>query len=203
MTTPPDERRRSNHRGRHGAVQQGIQAIEVCLVSIGRDSREWRRQAHLLAGTLRRHACRPHQRRRARQGGGRECFLLPWHGASRRWRGPPREPISRNRSRGVQAVAAAPQGAASEIVTRSETARSTNTESSARTCRKPKKKLGGGGGKRRRRGHLEVNGVKLIGRMVPGTRRRIWKGLVDQGKAKLGSSMVALVSVQRREGAAD
>ncbi len=58
-----------------------------------------------------------------------------------------------------------------------------------------KKKLAMGGGAAAPAGPEEVAGVKLAARVVPGVGGRDLRALVDQGKAQVGSGVVALVGV--------
>ena len=53
----------------------------------------------------------------------------------------------------------------------------------------------GGGGKGGDEGIAEVNGVKLMARVLKGISPNDMKGLVDEGKARLGSGVVALVGL--------
>ncbi len=53
--------------------------------------------------------------------------------------------------------------------------------------------MGGGGGGAS--GIEEIAGVKFIGRIVPGVDPKDLKGMADQGKAQVGSGVVALVAV--------
>ncbi|MFN4144001.1 DHHA1 domain-containing protein, partial [Aestuariivirga sp.] len=53
----------------------------------------------------------------------------------------------------------------------------------------------GGGAKGGDEGISEVNGVKLMARVLKGISPNDMKGLVDEGKARLGSGVVALVGL--------
>jgi alanyl-tRNA synthetase len=58
-----------------------------------------------------------------------------------------------------------------------------------------RKALAMGGGARGEEGISEVNGIKLMTRVLRGIDPRDMKGLVDEGKAKLGSGIVALIGL--------
>ena len=53
----------------------------------------------------------------------------------------------------------------------------------------------GGGAQGGDEGISEVNGVKLMARILKGISPNDMKGLVDEGKAKLGSGVVALIGI--------
>ncbi|MCA3556346.1 alanine--tRNA ligase [Aestuariivirga sp.] len=105
--------------------------------------------------------------------------------------------------RRVQAAAAALKAPAAEIVSRIETLldERRKLERELAEARKQLAMGGGmggglGGGKDGGgEGISEVNGVRLMARAVSGVSPNDMKGLVDEGKARLGSGVVALVSV--------
>ncbi len=98
--------------------------------------------------------------------------------------------------RRVQAAAAALKAPASEIVTRIETLMDERRKLE-RELAEARKQLAMGGGAKGGgdEGISEVNGVKLMARVVKGISPNDMKGLVDEGKAKLGSGVVALVGL--------
>ena len=98
--------------------------------------------------------------------------------------------------RRVQAAAAALKAPASEIVTRIESLMDERRKLE-RELAEAKKQLAMGGGAKGGgdEGISEVNGIKLMARVVKGISPNDMKGLVDEGKARLGSGIVALVGL--------
>ena len=97
--------------------------------------------------------------------------------------------------RRVQAAAAALKAPVGEIVTRIETLLDERRKLE-RELAEAKKQLAMGGGKGGGdEGISEVNGIKLMARVVKGISPNDMKGLVDEGKARLGSGIVALVGL--------
>ena len=98
--------------------------------------------------------------------------------------------------RRVQAAAAALKAPASEIVTRIESLMDERRKLE-RERAEAKKQLAMGGGAKGGgdEGISEVNGIKLMARVVKGISPNDMKGLVDEGKARLGSGIVALVGL--------
>jgi alanyl-tRNA synthetase len=97
--------------------------------------------------------------------------------------------------RRVLAAAAALKAPASEIVSRIETLMD-DRRKLERELAEAKKQLAMGGGKGGGdEGISEVNGIKLMARVLKGISPNDMKGLVDEGKAKLGSGVVALVGI--------
>ena len=97
--------------------------------------------------------------------------------------------------RRVQAAAAALKAPAGEIVTRIETLLDERRKLE-RELAEAKKQLAMGGGKGGGdEGISEVNGIKLMARVVKGISPNDMKGLVDEGKTRLGSGIVALVGL--------
>ena len=97
--------------------------------------------------------------------------------------------------RRVLAAAAALKAPASEIVSRIETLMD-DRRKLERELAEAKKQLAMGGGKGGGdEGISEVNGIKLMARVLKGISPNDMKGLVDEGKAKLGSGVVALVGL--------
>ena len=97
--------------------------------------------------------------------------------------------------RRVQAAAAALKAPVGEIVTRIETLLDERRKLE-RELAEAKKQLAMGGGKGGGdEGISEVNGIKLMARVVKGISPNDMKGLVDEGKTRLGSGIVALVGL--------
>ncbi|MFT3987006.1 alanine--tRNA ligase [Aestuariivirga sp.] len=95
----------------------------------------------------------------------------------------------------VQAVAAALKSSPSEIVTRVE-ALMDERRKLERELAEAKKQLAlGGGSSSGDDGISEVNGIKFMARVLKGIAPSDLKGLIDDGKAKLGSGVIALIGV--------
>ena len=97
--------------------------------------------------------------------------------------------------RRVQAAAAALKAPATEIVTRIEALMDERRKLEKELAEAKKQLAMGGGAKGGDEGISEVNGVKLMARVLKGISPNDMKGLVDEGKAKLGSGVVALVGL--------
>jgi alanyl-tRNA synthetase len=98
--------------------------------------------------------------------------------------------------RRVLAAAAALKAPAGEIVTRIESLLDERRKLEKDLADAKKRlALGGGSGAAANEGVTEVNGVKLMARVLHGISPNDMKGLIDEGKAKLGSGVVALVGV--------
>jgi alanyl-tRNA synthetase len=97
--------------------------------------------------------------------------------------------------RRVQAAAAALKAPATEIVTRIETLLEERRKLEKELAEARKQLAMGGGAKGGDEGISEVNGVKLMARVLKGISPNDMKGLVDEGKARLGSGVVALVGL--------
>ncbi|MFN0192385.1 MAG: alanine--tRNA ligase [Aestuariivirga sp.] len=95
----------------------------------------------------------------------------------------------------VQAVAAALKAPQSEIVTRVETLMDERRKLEKELAEAKKALAMGGGAAKGDDGIGEINGIKLMARVLKGVSPNDLKGLVDEGKAKLGSGVVALVGV--------
>jgi alanyl-tRNA synthetase len=109
--------------------------------------------------------------------------------------GPAARAYLEEQDRRVQAAAAALKTSPSELVTRIETLIDERRKLE-RDLAETKKALAlGGGGGSKDDGISEVNGVKLMARVLNGISPADMKGLVDDGKAKLGSGVVALVGI--------
>ncbi len=98
----------------------------------------------------------------------------------------------------VQAVAAALKSPASEIVARIEALVEERRKLERELAEARKTLALGGGAAKGDDGTSEVNGIKLMARILKGIDPKDMKGLVDDGKAKLGSGVVALDRPQRR-----
>ena len=110
--------------------------------------------------------------------------------------GPAARAYLEEQDRRVQAAAAALKAPAGEIVTRIETLLDERRKLE-RELAEAKKQLAMGGGAKGGgdEGISEVNGIKLMARVVKGISPNDMKGMVDEGKAKLGSGVVALVGL--------
>jgi len=110
--------------------------------------------------------------------------------------GPAARAYLEEQDRRVLAAAAALKAPASEIVSRIETLMDERRKLE-RELAEAKKQLAMGGGAKGGgdEGISEVNGIKLMARVVKGISPNDMKGLVDEGKAKLGSGVVALVGL--------
>ena len=96
----------------------------------------------------------------------------------------------------VQAVAQALRSSPAEIVTRVEQLVEERRKLERELAEAKKKlALGGGGGSAATDAVSEVAGVKLISRVLTGIDPKDMKGLIDDGKAKLGSGVVALIGI--------
>ncbi|MCX7348618.1 MAG: alanine--tRNA ligase [Alphaproteobacteria bacterium] len=105
--------------------------------------------------------------------------------------GPAARAYLEEQDRRVQAAAAALKAPASEIVTRIETLMDERRKLE-RELAEAKKQLAMGGGDE---GISDVNGIKLMARVLKGISPNDMKGLVDEGKTRLGSGIVALVGL--------
>jgi alanyl-tRNA synthetase len=109
--------------------------------------------------------------------------------------GPAARAYLEEQDRRVQAAAAALKAPASEIVTRIESLMDERRKLEKELAEAKKQLAMGGGAKGGDEGISEVNGVKLMARVLKGISPNDMKGLVDEGKAKLGSGVVALVGL--------
>jgi alanyl-tRNA synthetase len=109
--------------------------------------------------------------------------------------GPAARAYLEEQDRRVQAAAAALKAPASEIVTRIETLMDERRRLEKELAEARKQLAMGGSAKGADEGISEVNGVKLMARILNGISPNDMKGLVDEGKARLGSGVVALVGL--------
>jgi alanyl-tRNA synthetase len=109
--------------------------------------------------------------------------------------GPAARAYLEEQDRRVQAAAAALKAPASEIVSRIEALMDERRKLEKELAEARKQLAMGGGAKGGDEGISEVNGVKLMARIVKGISPNDMKGLVDEGKARLGSGIVALVGL--------
>ena len=96
--------------------------------------------------------------------------------------------------RRVQAAAAVLKAPQADIVTRIESLMDERRKLE-RELAEAKKALAMGGGAKGEDSVTEINGVKLIARVLKGISVNDMKSLVDDGKAKLGSGVVALIGL--------
>jgi alanyl-tRNA synthetase len=97
--------------------------------------------------------------------------------------------------RRVQAAAAALKAPATEIVSRIEALMDERRKLERELAEAKKQLAMGGGAKGGDEGISDVNGIKLMARILKGISPNDMKGLVDEGKAKLGSGIVALIGI--------
>ncbi len=95
----------------------------------------------------------------------------------------------------VQAVAAALKAPQAEIITRIETLLDDRRKLERELAEAKKALALGGGAAKGDDGVSEVNGIKVMARVLKGISPNDLKGLIDDGKAKLGSGVVALVGI--------
>jgi alanyl-tRNA synthetase len=95
----------------------------------------------------------------------------------------------------VQAVAQALRAAPTEVVTRVEQLVEDRRRLERELADAKKKLALGGGGGDSADAVSEVGGIKLISRILTGIEPKDMKGLIDDGKAKLGSGVVALIGI--------
>ncbi len=109
--------------------------------------------------------------------------------------GPSAQAYFEEQEQRVQAAAAALRTTPAELVPRIE-ALIEERRRLERDLAEAKKTLAlGGGGGKSDDGVIEVNGVKLMARVLKGIDPKDMKGLVDDGKARLGSGVVALIGI--------
>jgi alanyl-tRNA synthetase len=110
--------------------------------------------------------------------------------------GPAARAYLEEQGRRVQAAAAALKSPPSEIVARIESLieERRKLERELAEARKALA-LGGGGGSKGDDGIAEVSGIKVMTRILKGIDPKDMKSLIDDGKAKLGSGVVALVGL--------
>ena len=109
--------------------------------------------------------------------------------------GPAARAYLEEQDRRVLAAAAALKAPASEIVTRIETLMDDRRRLERELAEAKKQLAMGGGNGGGDEGISDVNGIKLMARVLKGISPNDMKGLVDEGKAKLGSGVVALVGL--------
>jgi alanyl-tRNA synthetase len=97
--------------------------------------------------------------------------------------------------RRVLATAAALKAPAGEVVSRVETLLEERRRLEKELAEARKQLAMGGGGRGGDDGFTQVNGVNLIARVLKGVSPNDMKGLVDEGKQRLGSGVVALIAV--------
>ena len=108
--------------------------------------------------------------------------------------GPAARAYLEEQDRRVQAIATALKSSPAEVVSRIETLIE-DRRKLERELADAKKALAMGGGGTGDDGISDVNGVKLMARVLKGISPNDLKGVVDEGKAKLGSGVVALVGL--------
>jgi alanyl-tRNA synthetase len=109
--------------------------------------------------------------------------------------GPAARAYLEEQDRRVQAAAAALKTAPADIVTRIEVLIDERRKLEKELAEAKKQLALGGGGSSGDDGISEVNGTKLMARILKGISPNDMKGLVDEGKAKLGSGIVALIGI--------
>jgi alanyl-tRNA synthetase len=109
--------------------------------------------------------------------------------------GPAARAYLEEQDRRVQAAAAALKAPASEIVSRIETLMDERRKLEKELADARRQLAMGGGAAGGEDDISEVNGIKLMARVLKGISPNDMKGLVDDGKARLGSGIVALVGL--------
>ena len=109
--------------------------------------------------------------------------------------GPAARAYLEEQDRRVLAAAAALKAPASEIVSRIETLMDERRKLERELAEAKKQLAMGGGNGGGDEGISDVNGIKLMARVLKGISPNDMKGLVDEGKTKLGSGVVALVGL--------
>ncbi len=109
--------------------------------------------------------------------------------------GPAARAYLEEQDRRVQAAAAALKTSPAELVTRVETLMDERRRLERELAEAKKVLALGGGGASKEDGISEVNGIKLMARVLKGISPADMKGLVDESKAKLGSGVVALIAI--------
>ncbi len=109
--------------------------------------------------------------------------------------GPAARAYLEEQDRRVQAAAAALKTAPADIVSRIEVLIDERRKLERELAEVKKQLALGGGGSSGDDGISEVNGTKLMARILKGISPNDMKGLVDDGKAKLGSGIVALIGI--------
>ena len=109
--------------------------------------------------------------------------------------GPAARAYLEEQDRRVQAVAAALKAQPSEVVSRVETLIEERRKLERELAEAKKALALGGGAATGDDGISEINGVKFMARVLKGIAPNDLKGVVDDGKAKLGSGVVALIGL--------
>jgi alanyl-tRNA synthetase len=108
--------------------------------------------------------------------------------------GPAARAYLEEQDRRVQAAAAALRTTPTDVVARIE-ALIEERRKLERELAETKKQLALGGGPKGEESVADVNGIRFMARVLKGIDPKDMKGLVDDGKAKLGSGVVALVGI--------
>ena len=109
--------------------------------------------------------------------------------------GPAARAYLEEQDRRVHAAAAALKTSPSELVTRIEALVDERRKLERELAEARKALALAGGGATGGDGISEVNGVRLMARVLKGIDPKDMKGLIDEGKAKLGSGVVALIGL--------
>jgi alanyl-tRNA synthetase len=109
--------------------------------------------------------------------------------------GPAARAYLEEQDRRVQAAAAALKTAPADIVPRIEALLEERRRIEKELAEAKKALALGGGAAKGDDGISDVNGTKLMARVLKGISPNDMKGLVDEGKAKLGSGVVALIGI--------
>jgi alanyl-tRNA synthetase len=109
--------------------------------------------------------------------------------------GPAARVYLEEQDRRVQAAAAALKTTPSEIVPRIETLLEERRKLERELAEAKKQLALGGGGQKAEEAIADVGGIKFMARILKGIDPKDMKGLVDEGKAKVGSGVVALVGI--------
>ena len=109
--------------------------------------------------------------------------------------GPAARAYLEEQDRRVQAVAAVLKTAPADIVTRIEVLMDERRKLEKELAEARKQLAMGGGASSGEEGISAVNGIKFMARILKGISPNDMKGVVDEGKAKLGSGVVALIGI--------
>ena len=109
--------------------------------------------------------------------------------------GPAARAYLEEQDRRVQAVAAVLKTAPADVVSRIEVLMDERRKLEKELAEARKQLAMRGGGTSGEEGISEVNGIKFMARILKGISPNDMKGLVDEGKARLGSGVVALIGI--------
>ena len=166
---------------------------EVRVVSMGDAWRPGRQQG-LVGRTVRRHACRAHRRHRPRPRRLRRARARPACAASRRSPPKARAPTLAAQDERLKEAASVLHVRPEDVVERVK-ALVEERKQLERQLADAKKQLAlGGGGKEGGPAIIEVGGRKFLKLSVSGVEMKDLKAMADDGRAKIGSGIVAIAN---------